>query len=758
MMKCFRWLACFSVLLVGSLASAQTLNSLTIWPSLSTLATGATLTVSVTGTDSVGGHYDCTISCLSNSTTYSSNNTSVAPVSANVITGVSAGTATITATNNSIQQTIVVTVITTSLTSGYFVGPIGSHTVAGSGLVRVPYSSQSQPAKGSSFTDSTYNVSVKRVTNTATDEPGSFGTITEYPSWDLSSSDGAYLLFTSCDTQAHYQGGSTGCNNYVLYNSSGYTFNANLTTGCGGGSPSVLCSFDAEAPEPRWNRGSGFNSHSFTYRKYMELRQFNVDTQTDTLVHDFMNEFGPSGTIAHIATSGSDTSNTGYLVFCNEYCSPSVNSRYYGLLFANPSTDTYYYALLYDRVLDSVVAYHDISGSNTAGQGGLKGLLLSPSGRYVLVNYFCAGNFAATEFCGVTAYDTQNSWSYVRISTYPDHMGWAYDKQGNEVVVVSPKGTDMTSFVSPATGHVYELFDSAQGVYPFLLWTFQTQQGWAFGASMNTTLQGYTNPTTWQSEGQYGPGQMFALELDETKCLDWYDVMAATPTNPSPASAAYDNYQFQHTGYHNCSSSNHRMWRVAFNQDAIGSASTSYYWMQVNPQINTAGTKIWFGSNWRSANSAPEIYEVDLPSTWNSDLGGGGGTPGFSASPSPIAFGNQTVNITSGGITETITNSGTASLTIGTLSSNDAEFALSSDGCSGQNIGAGSNCTVVVKFTPTSAGTKNATLTVPDNAGNPDTVSMSGTGVVFAPSPASRFVVISNARPPCRAGMAICKD
>jgi hypothetical protein len=109
--------------------------------------------------------------------------------------------------------------------------------------------------------------------------------------------------------------------------------------------------------------------------------------------------------------------------------------------------------------------------------------------------------------------------------------------------------------------------------------------------------------------------------------------------------------------------------------------------------------------------------------------------PGFQYSPSPVAFGLINDGSSSSPITVTITNDGTSgTLNIGTLGSpSDAEYAISSNTCNGQNLAVNATCTFVVTFSPTSAGSKPATISVPDNVGNPDTINLTGTGVATGP-------------------------
>jgi YVTN family beta-propeller protein len=106
--------------------------------------------------------------------------------------------------------------------------------------------------------------------------------------------------------------------------------------------------------------------------------------------------------------------------------------------------------------------------------------------------------------------------------------------------------------------------------------------------------------------------------------------------------------------------------------------------------------------------------------------------PGFSATPSPLGFGNQTQGTTSGAMTLTVTNNGTVNLTITTVvegGTDMGDFSVGSDSCTSATVTAGSTCTVSVKFTPSIVGNESATLTFTDNAaGSPHVVNLTGTG------------------------------
>ncbi len=103
-------------------------------------------------------------------------------------------------------------------------------------------------------------------------------------------------------------------------------------------------------------------------------------------------------------------------------------------------------------------------------------------------------------------------------------------------------------------------------------------------------------------------------------------------------------------------------------------------------------------------------------------------------SPTALNFGNQAVNTTSAAKTVTLTNTGTDTVNISSvaITAGNSYFAVSSNTC-GATLNAGKNCKVKITFTPTQLAAETGTLTFTDNAsGNPQTVSLSGTGVAQA--------------------------
>jgi hypothetical protein len=105
----------------------------------------------------------------------------------------------------------------------------------------------------------------------------------------------------------------------------------------------------------------------------------------------------------------------------------------------------------------------------------------------------------------------------------------------------------------------------------------------------------------------------------------------------------------------------------------------------------------------------------------------GTGTQGqLGASPASVNFGSVGVG-GSGSQTITLTNSGTASITISQATTSGAGYSISGI-TTPQTLGAGSSTTLTAKFAPTSAGSANGSISIVSNApGSPLTIALSGT-------------------------------
>jgi hypothetical protein len=101
-------------------------------------------------------------------------------------------------------------------------------------------------------------------------------------------------------------------------------------------------------------------------------------------------------------------------------------------------------------------------------------------------------------------------------------------------------------------------------------------------------------------------------------------------------------------------------------------------------------------------------------------------------SPSSLNFGSVNRGVTSAPQRVTLTNTGTAVLTIASIAiagANPGDFAIAATTC-GATLAPAASCTVDVTFTPTARNTRTGTLAITDNtAGSPDSVALTGIGL-----------------------------
>jgi DNA-binding beta-propeller fold protein YncE len=126
--------------------------------------------------------------------------------------------------------------------------------------------------------------------------------------------------------------------------------------------------------------------------------------------------------------------------------------------------------------------------------------------------------------------------------------------------------------------------------------------------------------------------------------------------------------------------------------------------------------------------------------------------PRFSASPTSVVFGNQTVGTTSAPQTVTLTNNGSAAEPIETPINgyNGSDFAEASD-CPSE-LGAGASCTISITFTPTARGSRTGLLVLNDGdyqavMASFDATGTGGLSMAVAPDRSAKvgkFVYVAN--------------
>jgi hypothetical protein len=147
------------------------------------------------------------------------------------------------------------------------------------------------------------------------------------------------------------------------------------------------------------------------------------------------------------------------------------------------------------------------------------------------------------------------------------------------------------------------------------------------------------------------------------------------------------------------------------------------------------GTSCSVGVTFTPLAEGARAARLKLDQGSSGDLGsvmitGTGAASSLTFAPPGLAFGDQKIDQTSALQTVTVSNTGTASMTISTAGiqgPNADEFGKSSDTCSGTTLLPGRACTLGITFTPHAPATRTATLTVADDApGSPHTMLLTG--------------------------------
>ena len=140
-----------------------------------------------------------------------------------------------------------------------------------------------------------------------------------------------------------------------------------------------------------------------------------------------------------------------------------------------------------------------------------------------------------------------------------------------------------------------------------------------------------------------------------------------------------------------------------------------------------------------SRNAAVTISD-DAPASPQTITLTGSGISTVGLSPSSITFSGQYVGTSGLPQSVTVTNNGTAPLTITNAATSPSDFGAL-NAC-GSSVAPGASCAIGVFFDPTTAGARTGTLTLTDNGvGSPHTVTLSGMGQDFSVAPSSSSTV-----------------
>jgi hypothetical protein len=166
--------------------------------------------------------------------------------------------------------------------------------------------------------------------------------------------------------------------------------------------------------------------------------------------------------------------------------------------------------------------------------------------------------------------------------------------------------------------------------------------------------------------------------------------------------------------------------------DGTGSqvGSYAYRWgdytaMQVDPGDDCT---FWFVDQYQKVNGTFD-WATNISSFAFNNCSGSAGAPAVSLSPTSLTYSKRSVGTMGCCQTVTLTNSGTATLNISSITTT-GNFATKTVAAScGSSLAAGASCIVKVGFTPTQTGTRTGSLLFKDNAsGSPQKVSLTGVG------------------------------
>jgi hypothetical protein len=173
---------------------------------------------------------------------------------------------------------------------------------------------------------------------------------------------------------------------------------------------------------------------------------------------------------------------------------------------------------------------------------------------------------------------------------------------------------------------------------------------------------------------------------------------------------------------------------ATFSVAAAGTAPLTYQWKKNGMAIAGATSSSYIIPTTTSSDSGSSFVVVVSNSAGSvtsntATLTVNAAVPTVNFSPTSLAFGDQTVGTSSSAQFVTFTNTGTVTLTFGTVSIT-GDFSSAGQGTCSGSLAAGASCTMSVKFTPTATGTRTGTLSVNDNASSaPQVVALAGTGV-----------------------------
>jgi hypothetical protein len=306
------------------------------------------------------------------------------------------------------------------------------------------------------------------------------------------------------------------------------------------------------AVDPRWD-ASNPNVLYYVQSDPPRLMSYNIQTQKETVVHNFANDFSGQSLAA---------------VWTRYEGSPSLDGRYWGLLAESQDWHPVAF-VVYDQQTDKVIAKRDVEGL-----GDIDWVSISPLGDYFVALYpekSCPSSGGDESHpCGLMVYDRNLAHGKSLKCSYA-HGDLAFDANGREVIVFQDNSNDYLSMADLATGTVTQIYGpidfSHTGIGFHISGRAFNHPGWVLVSTTDETPTSYT----WMDD------QVFAMELKP----------------------------------------NGRIVRLAHDHTVVDPKQEHDYWAEPHGSVNRDFTRVLFTSNWgRSGTEQVEMYMVVLPKGW----------------------------------------------------------------------------------------------------------------------------------------------
>ncbi len=407
-----------------------------------------------------------------------------------------------------------------------------------------------EPAKEACVFDNRYNTSVCKTENANSAYLANSGNTVRpvYSRWRADNSNGQYYFLVKAGETPP----SSGRGQMVIYYSNDSLYKiANI--------------LGQESAEFRWDY-TGNKPSTLYYRSGCNFREYNITTETTSLIHNFSVEFPNCGRILNDVEGDS-----------------SADSRYWAFMVQGAYSGGNYPMIAivtYDKQTDSILGI--LNYTDYLSLGGTATTLprpnmvdMSPSGdKIVLLTGRCWGtNTSGTRPGDIGSYfDGPHAWNKdftnpVKVCIDETHSGWAFDSQGGDVYVCQDNRNDYITYTNIYTGEQHRI-------------VFHGDLGWGngfhFSRFYNSTIRGWVYMTTYStSNATWGANQALMLEIKDIS---------------------------QHP----------RVWRIASTYNNYSSA----YEREAFSPISADGQTIYWGGYWPNGDGTVDTYKVTLPPNW----------------------------------------------------------------------------------------------------------------------------------------------